>query len=127
MTSVINTFKIKALVFTILISLLALAACGTTSSSTQNKGTLTITSKKDVESQLIAEMYALLLQKAGYTTNLKLAFGDTPFNFQALKNGDSDLYPEFTATGLNTLGVSSAYDPAKDYQTVKQGFEKQYQ
>jgi osmoprotectant transport system substrate-binding protein len=127
MTSAMSVFKTKALVLIVLISLLGLAACGTTGSSTQNKGTLTITSKKDVESQLLAEMYALLLQKAGYTTNLKLAFGNTPFNFQALKNGDSDIYPEFTATGLNTLNVPSAYDPEKDYQTVKQGFEKQYQ
>jgi osmoprotectant transport system substrate-binding protein len=125
MTSAMSTFKTKALVFVVLIALLGLAACGT-SSSTQSKGTVTITSKKDVENQLLAEMYALLLQKAGYTTNLKLTFGNTPFNFQALKNGDSDIYPEFTATGLNTLNIPSVYDPEKDYQAVKQGFEAQY-
>jgi osmoprotectant transport system substrate-binding protein len=129
--SVMNKFKTKALVLIVLISLLGLAACGssggsTSSTTTKDQGTITITSKKDIENQILAQMYALLLQKAGYTINLKLAFGDTPFNFEALKNGDSDIYPEFTATALNTLNIPSAYDPEKDYQAVKQGFEKQY-
>jgi osmoprotectant transport system substrate-binding protein len=122
MTSVMSTFKTKALALVVVISLLGLAACGSTSSS----GTITVTSKLDSESQLLAEMYSLLLQKAGYTVNLKLAFGDTPFNFQAITNGDTDIYPEFTATGLNTLKITSAHDPEQDYQAVKQGFEKNY-
>jgi osmoprotectant transport system substrate-binding protein len=71
-------------------------------------------------------MYVLLLRKAGYTVNPKLALGQTPTVFNALKSGAIDLYPEFTATGLNILGVKSSYDPAKDYQTVKNGFEQQY-
>src|SRR5215472_2182632 len=125
MTSVMSTFKAKALIFIALISLLGLAACGNTS-STSSKGTIIITSKLDTENQLLAEMYDLLLTKAGYHINLKLAYGNTPFNFDALKNGDSDIYPEFTATGLNTLSVASAYNPQKDYQTVKQGFEQHY-
>lgn len=133
MTSVIRTFKTNALAFIVLISLLGLAACGgggTASSSTPtagtDHGTITITSKLDSESELIAKMYALLLGKAGYTIKLKLAFGDTPTNFQTLKAGDSDIYPEFTATGLNILKIPSTYDPEKDYQAVKQGFEQNY-
>jgi osmoprotectant transport system substrate-binding protein len=115
-----GTFKTKALALIILISLFGVAACGNTASA------ITVTSKLDPESQLIAEMYAQLLQKAGYTVNLKLAFGDTTFNFRAITNGDTDIYPEFTATGLNTLKIPSTYDPEKDYQAVKQGFEKNY-
>src|SRR6266567_4448897 len=38
----------------------------------------------------------------------------------------SKLDPEFTGTGLNILSVKSAYDPTKDYATVKSGFEQQY-
>jgi len=71
-------------------------------------------------------MYVLLLQKAGFTVNPKLALGMTPTVIAALKSGAIDLYPEFTATGLNILGVKSSFDPTKDYQTVKNGFESQY-
>ncbi len=87
---------------------------------------LTVGSKLDPEAQLLGQMYVLLLQKAGFTVNSKLALGMTPIVFAALKSGAIDLYPEFTGTGLNILGVKSAYDPAKDYETVKNGFEQQY-
>jgi len=71
-------------------------------------------------------MYVLLLQKAGFTVNPKLALGMTPTVFAALKSGAIDLYPEFTATGLNILGVKSSFNPTQDYQTVKTDFEQQY-
>jgi osmoprotectant transport system substrate-binding protein len=71
-------------------------------------------------------MYVLLLRKAGYTINSKLALGQTPTVFAALKSGAIDLYPEFTATGLNILNVKSSFNPTQDYQTVANGFEQQY-
>jgi osmoprotectant transport system substrate-binding protein len=83
-------------------------------------------SKLDTEAQLLGEMYILLLQKAGYTVNSKLALGQTPTVFAALQSGAIDLYPEFTATGLNLLNVKSTFDPAQDYLNVKQGFEQKY-
>jgi len=132
MSSVIHTVKTKILAFIVLISLLGLAACGsssaTTSSATPTAApkTINIGSKLDTENQLLAEMYGLLLQKAGYSIKFHIPTGDSPATFTALQSGALGIYPEFTATGLNTLKVPSAYDPAKDYQTVKQGFEKQY-
>lgn len=118
----------KALSFLVLIPLLILAACGTSSTGggTTSKGTITVAGKKDVEAQLLTEMYSQLLKKAGYTVKEHLAFGDTTFNTKAIQNGDTDLYPEFTATGLNVLKIKSTYDPAKDYQAVKDGYEQQY-
>jgi osmoprotectant transport system substrate-binding protein len=83
-------------------------------------------SKLDPEAQLLGEMYILLLQKAGYTVNSKLALGMTPTVFAALKSGAIDLYPEFTGTGLNILNVKSADNPNTDYNTVKADFETQY-
>src|SRR3989441_595666 len=124
----------KFLLLFALIPMLILSACGgSTGSSTSSSGTstptkvpITVGSKLDPEAQLLGEMYVLLLQKAGYTVNAKLALGQTPVVFSALKSGAIDLYPEFTATGLNILGVKSAFNPAQDYQTVKNGFEQQY-
>ncbi len=114
--------------------MLILSACGgSTGSSSNSSGTTTPTkvpivvgSKLDPEAQLLGEMYVLLLQKAGYTVTPKLALGQTPVVFNALKSGAIDLYPEFTGTGLNILGVKSSYNPDQDYQTVKNGFEQQY-
>ncbi len=124
----------KFLLLFALIPMLILSACGgSTGSSTSSSGTttpakvpITVGSKLDPEAQLLGEMYVLLLQKAGYTVNSKLALGMTPVVFGALKSGAIDLYPEFTGTGLNILGVKSAYNPDQDYQTVKNGFEQQY-
>ena len=101
------------------IPMLILSACGTP--------TIVVGSKLDPEAQLLGEMYVLLLQKAGYNVTPKLALGMTPTVFNALKSGAIDLYPEFTGTGLNILGVKSAYNPDTDYQTVKNGFEQKYQ
>src|SRR5947209_7782990 len=124
----------KFLLLFALIPMLILAACGGSSASpptssgtsTPTKVPITVGSKLDPEAQLLGEMYVLLLQKAGYTVNPKLALGQTPVVFNALKSNAIDLYPEFTGTGLNILGVKSSFNPQQDYQTVKNGFEQQY-
>ena len=90
------------------------------------KGTITVGGKLDTEAQLLTEMYTELLQKAGYTVNEKLALGNSIIVFQAITSGAIDLYPEFTATGLNQLKLPSTYDPQKDYAAVKAGYEQQY-
>ena len=124
----------KFLLLFALIPMLILSACGGSTGSTSNssgtstptKVPITVGSKLDPEAQLLGEMYVLLLQKAGYTVNSKLALGQTPVVFGALKSGAIDLYPEFTGTGLNILGIKSTYNPDQDYQAVKNGFEQQY-
>ncbi|HEY7419533.1 MAG TPA: glycine betaine ABC transporter substrate-binding protein [Ktedonobacteraceae bacterium] len=126
MTSFIRALRTPFTVLFLCTVLLTLAACGGTGSNTGSKGTLTIGSKLDNESQLIAKMYTLLLQKAGYKVNEKAALGNSAIIFQAISSGAIDLYPEFTATGLNKLNIPSTYDPQKDYQNVKNGFQSKY-
>ncbi len=134
MTFLKRSFGAKFVVLVTLIPMLILAACGSSTTtggngggtSTPTKVPITVGSKLDPEAQLLGEMYVLLLQKAGYTVNPKLALGMTPTVFAALKGGAIDLYPEFTGTGLNILGVKSSNNPDTDYQTVKNGFEQQY-
>ncbi len=133
MTLLRRSLGAKLLLLFALIPMLILSACGGSSSSSSSGSTpapsstpITVGSKLDPEAQLLGEMYVLLLQKAGYTVRSKLALGQTPTVFNALKSGAIDLYPEFTGTGLNILGVKSAYNPNQDYQTVKNGFEQQY-
>lgn len=126
-----RSFKVKTLLLSLgLLLMLILPACGnsapTTSGSGGPKGPIVVGSKLDTEGQLIAEMYILLLQKAGYTVTPKLALGNSLIISQAIKSGAVDLYPEFTATGLNQLNIASAHDPQKDYQEVKEQYEKQF-
>src|SRR6266478_7025189 len=130
-----HSLRARLLVLLALIPMLILTACGgspssssspTSATSAPSKAPITVGSKLDPEAQLLGEMYVLLLQKAGFTVNPKLALGMTPTVFAALKSGAIDLYPEFTATGLNILGAKSAFNPTQDYQTVKTDFEQQY-
>jgi osmoprotectant transport system substrate-binding protein len=83
--------------------------------------TVKVGSKKDSDGRLLGEMYALLLEKAGYTVQRNLGAGDTPFMQTAIGNGTIDLYPEFTGTAIssyklqNTQNAQDAYNEVKDY------------
>src|SRR5258708_33290589 len=128
MTPFIRSFKAKTLLLSLgLLLTLILPACGTTTTTSSGpKGTIVVGSKLDTEGQLLGEMYTLLLQKAGYTVTPKLALGNSNILDAAIKSGAIDLYPEFTATGLNEMNITSAHDPQKDYQTVKTQYEQQF-
>jgi len=102
------------------------ALVGSSAWASGAKEAITVGGKLDVEAQLLTEMYTQLLQHAGYTVNEKLALGNSIIVHKAITSGVIDLYPEFTATGLNTLGISSSYDPQKDYEAVKSGYQAQF-
>jgi osmoprotectant transport system substrate-binding protein len=135
MFSLIRSWRAKSLVLFSLLSLVILSACGssstssTSSSSTPNANaniSITVGSKDDTEAQLLGQMYALLLEKAGYHVTEKLKLGGNAIVSSAIQSGAIDLYPEFTATGLAQLGLQTAHDVQKDYQTVKTGYEQKY-
>ncbi len=126
-------WKFKLLTTSTLVLLLLLSACGSSGStsgsgnSNNNAIRLTVGGKLDTESQLLTKMYTLLLKKAGFTVTEKSALGTNDVVFNAISSGQIDLYPEFTATGLAKLGIESSKDAEKDYQTVKDGYDKKYQ
>jgi osmoprotectant transport system substrate-binding protein len=68
------------------------------------KGTITVgVSGSFAENQLVAEMYAQVLEKAGYTVNRKLDLQTRQISDPALFNGDIDLKPEYLAYELPAL------------------------
>jgi osmoprotectant transport system substrate-binding protein len=120
----------------LVVVVLTVAACGgsddttTTAASSSTggaSGTITVASKNFTESVIIGEMYAQLLEKAGFTVNRKLNLGATPVAQAALLNGDIDLYPEYTGTGLVTvLKLPVQHDPQAVYATVAAQYKQKY-
>ncbi|WIG57645.1 MAG: hypothetical protein OJF49_000390 [Ktedonobacterales bacterium] len=111
-----------------MLAVLALAGCGGGGSGTGpgNGMKLTIGSKNDPDGQLLAEMYSLLLTKAGYNVTTKLALGQTPVLDSAIKSGAVDIYPEFTGTGIGVYKLTSTQDPQQAYNEVKQYYEQNF-
>ena len=124
-----RSFGAKCLAIIALVPLLILAACG--GSSTGSGGTATGTStaavtlklgsKEDLEGKILSEMYYQLLTKAGFKVD-RIKPGKNDFVLTGIKDGDIDLYPKFTSTGLDALKLTPSHDPQKDYQTVKDNY-----
>ena len=104
----------------------ATAVSATPTAHAANKPTITIGSKDFTEETLVGEMYAILLEQAGYKVDRKLNLGATKILQPALVKGDISIYPEYTGTGLfEVLGKTdpvsnpkAAYDiVAKEYQS----------
>jgi len=55
-------------------------------------------SKADTETTILAEVVAHLIRDAGYSVELKLRLGGTPFVWGALRADSFDVYPEYTGT-----------------------------
>ena len=55
-------------------------------------------SKNFGESYLLAEIAAQVLEAKGFDVKRQLGLGGTLICYEALKNGEIDLYPEYTGT-----------------------------
>jgi osmoprotectant transport system substrate-binding protein len=88
---------------------------GNNSSSAAPKGTIVVgVSGAFAENQLVAEMYAQVLEHAGYTVKRELDIKSRDVGNAALKAGTLDLKPEYTGFDLPTYDKSAKTngDPA---------------
>ena len=110
----------------VLMSILTMAGCGGggSGSGVGSGVTVKVGSKKDADGRLLGEMYALLLEKAGYTVQRNLGAGDTPFMQNAIANGTIDLYPEFTGTAMSSYKLPPTQDAQAAYNEVKDYYSK---
>jgi len=91
-------------------------------------------SKNFTENYILAEMFKFLIENySNLTVGMKLGFGGTKLNFDALENGDIDVYPEYTGTALFLLlkperevTDSLITDKDKVFQYVQAMSQKQY-
>ncbi len=75
----------------------------------QNGEPVVVGSKNFPEQLILGEMYAQLLEEAGIPIERSLNLGSTAIAHSALVEGEIDLYPEYTGTGLNEiLGIPIA-------------------
>ncbi|ADY12472.1 glycine betaine ABC transporter substrate-binding protein [Sphaerochaeta globosa] len=90
--------------------------------------TITIGSKDFGENIVIAEMLSQLIEAhTPLKVNRKLNLGGTFVNFNAIKNGQIDIYPEYTGTGLTAhLKMDVVNDPEQSYSIVSEEFLKQW-
>lgn len=64
----------------------------------QSKGTIRVGAKHFNEGYILAEMIAILLEDADYKVERRFNLGGTAVIFEALKNNEIDVYPEYTGT-----------------------------
>lgn len=95
--------------------------------SKQDQSVIRVGSKDFTENLIVAELYALALEDAGYTVDRQFNISSSLVH-QALVNKDIDLYPEYTGTGLLAiLKLPLQTDPEQVYQTVKEAYAQQFQ
>lgn len=97
---------------------LVLASCGGDAfdegqgGSGSGKGSLVVGSAGFTESQIMAEMYRLLLEKAGYTIEIKVVENRELYE-PALEKGQMDVVPEYAATMADFLNLEENGPNAK--------------
>jgi osmoprotectant transport system substrate-binding protein len=95
--------------------------------SGESSPTVSVASKGFAEQFVLGEMYALLLEDAGYEVDRKGALGGTPVLHESLTNDELDIYPEYTGTGLLTvLQMDVMSDPAEVFDTVSAAYAEQF-
>ena len=88
--------------------------------STGNGQKLTIGAKNLSGARAVSEAYALALENNGYDVSFKDNIGATEVIYGLAKNGDIDLYAEFTGTLLTTIFKKTASpDGDKTYSEVQ--------
>ena len=84
-----------------LLSLFALACAGAAApASAQLERPVVVASKPFAESFVLAELFAQLLEARGFPVDRRPGLGATEIAFAALRQGEIDVYPEYTGTGL---------------------------
>lgn len=106
--------------------LLLVTACG--QPATPAVKSLVVGSKPFTEGVLLSELAAQLIEgNTQFKVERKFNLGGTIVAFNALKNGDLDLYPEYTGTGLVAiLKQPVVHDADKAYAAVQKEFNSQF-
>ena len=88
--------------------------------------TIRVGSKDFTENEIVAELYALALEDAGFEVDRIMDVSSSVIH-TSIVNDEVDLYPEYTGTGLiSILQMDPLTDPEEVYQTVKDAYKEQF-
>ncbi len=121
-------FGIKSKIRIIAITVSVLLLCTVALIYRNEKDTIIIGAKTFTENKILGNIYAELLKHdTAYQVKTKLDLGSTEIAFNALRNGDVNMYVEYTGTGLvNILKEPVESDAGKVYEEVKSKFKEKY-
>lgn len=118
----------KILIFLILITFACLFGSISSFNNTK-KDKLIISGKLGSEPEILINMYKILIEEnSKLGVELKPGLGKTSFVFNALKNGDIDIYPEFSGTAVFTfLNETPVNNNAEDvFNQAQKGMETKF-
>jgi len=116
--------KIIAGILATVLTVGTLTGCGSTKA---NDVTVRVGSKDFTENEIVAELYALALEDAGYKVDRVFDIASSVIH-QSITSDEIDLYPEYTGTGLlSILQEELITDPDEVYNTVKAKYEEKFQ
>ena len=119
----------KILIFLILITFACLFGSSISSFNNTKKDKLIISGKLGSEPEILINMYKILIEEnSKLGVELKPGLGKTSFVFNALKNGDIDIYPEFSGTAVFTfLNETPVNNNAEDvFNQAQKGMETKF-
>ena len=111
----------------VLVIVFALVASGCSEKTTDEKPTVVIGSKLFQESYILAHMAAIMLEDAGYKTDVIEGLGGTFVNYEALKKDDINTYVEYTGTAYSQILKEpplEVWDPEVVYTETEKGLKE---
>src|ERR671916_401485 len=115
-----------------LLALLLLGACGGSGEDEPSdggdagaggdKGSVTVGSDSFAEAQIVGEMYAQVLENAGYEVDRQLDIESREVRLPAMEDGEIDVAPEYLASLLSVVDpqATASTDPAEVTEQLEQ-------
>lgn len=89
----------------------------------ENGGPVVVGSKDFIEQDVLAELIAQELEETGIPVDRRFHFGGTNLTHTAIRNGEIDLYPEYTGTMLTAvLDMEPDGDAERVFTTVEEAY-----
>ena len=105
---------------------LVLAGSFAVTAIADEKKMIRVGSKDFTENEIVAELYALALENAGYNVERIMDISSSVIH-TSIVNDEIDLYPEYTGTGLiSILKMEPLTDEQEVFDTVKNAYASQY-